>query len=187
MLKQTQEVKHPDVQSILLTKEQIHERVCEMAAQISRDYEGKNLLLVGVLRGAVVFFSDLMRELSIPCEIDFISASSYGMSAASSGKVAIKTHMQLPPKGKDLLLVEDILDTGTTLFNLKPFLMKHGANNVRIAALLDKPERRKVPIALDYCGFSVPNEFLVGYGLDYAERYRTLPYIGILKPEIYQK
>ena len=176
-----------DIQQIVYTADEISQRVKELAAQISRDYAGKPLLLVGVLRGAVVFLSDLMRQITIPCQIDFLSASSYGFSAVSSGCVTIKTNLSEDPAGKDLRIVEDILDTGITLSHIQPMLEEKGANSVKLAALLDKPSRRKIPISLDYCGFVTSDRFLVGYGLDYAEKYRNLPYIGILKPEIYQK
>lgn len=175
-----------DVEQIIYTQEQIAQRVKEIAAEINRDYAGKPLVLVGVLRGAILFLSDLLREITIPCQVDFLSASSYGFSTQSSGCVRIKTNLSDDPAGKDILIVEDILDTGITLSHIKPMLEEMGANSVRLAALLDKPSRRKVPISLDYCGFVTSNQFLVGYGLDFGEKYRNLPYIGVLKPEIYQ-
>lgn len=177
-----------DIDRVIYTAEEISKRVKEVAAEINRDYQGKPLVLVGVLRGAAVFLADLMREITVPCEIDFISASSYGFkSTSTSGSVIIKTNMAEDPAGKDILIVEDIMDTGITLSNIKPMLEEKGARSVKLAALLDKPSRRKVPISLDYCCFSIPDQFIVGYGLDYGEKYRNLPYIGLLKPEIYEK
>lgn len=176
-----------DVQSILFSEDEIKQRVAQMGEQISRDYQGKELVLLGILRGCVVFLSDLMRHITVPCEIDFMSVSSYGFGTQTTGAVTIRRDMTMDPKGKNLLIVEDILDTGVTLSHVKPALEQRGAESVKIASLLDKPSRRKVDIQLDYYGFSTPNQFLVGYGLDYAEKYRNLPYIGILKPEIYQK
>lgn len=177
-----------DIDRIIYTADEISKRVKEVAAEINRDYQGKPLVLVGVLRGAAVFLADLMREITVPCEIDFISASSYGFkSTSTTGSVIIKTKMAEDPAGKDILIVEDIMDTGITLSNIKPMLEEKGAKSVKLAALLDKPSRRKVPISLDYCCFSIPDQFIVGYGLDYGEKYRNLPYIGLLKPEIYEK
>lgn len=176
-----------DIQKIVYTAEDIAERVKAIAEQINKDYEGKPLLLVGILRGAVIFLGDLMRQITIPCQVDFLSASSYGFSTVSSGCVTIKTNLSSDPVGQDILIVEDILDTGITLSHIKPMLEEKGARSVKLAALLDKPSRRKVPISLDYCGFVTSDQFLVGYGLDYAEKYRNLPYIGVLKPEIYEK
>lgn len=176
-----------DVQEILYSQEQLHQKVQEMGTAISRDYAGKNLLLVSVLKGSVVFMADLMRAISIPARIDFMSVSSYGSSAKTSGVVKIIKDLDLQLEGYDLLIVEDILDSGMTLSYLKRILSERNPNSIRIATLLDKPEARKADIAADYYGFHCPNEFLVGYGLDYAEKYRNLPYIGILKREIYEK
>lgn len=156
-----------------------------MGQKISQDYAGKNPLLVSVLKGSVVFMSDLMRAIDIPCQIDFMMVSSYGAGVKTSGVVKIIKDLDSPLSGKDLLIVEDILDSGMTLSYLKEILEARNPSSVRIATLLDKPDRRKVDIKPDYTCFTVPDEFVVGYGLDYAERYRNLPYIGVLKPEVY--
>lgn len=183
----TENTIHQDIQTVLFSQEQLAKRVHELGEQISRDYKEKKLIMVAVLRGSVVFLSDLMRELTIPGEIDFMSASSYGKGASSSGELAIGSFLRSDPRGKDVLLVDDILDTGLTLARLKPLLLGMGANSVKLAALFDKPDRRKANIALDYCGFTIPDDFIVGYGLDYADQYRCLPYVGLLKPQVYSK
>lgn len=178
---------HQDIQKVLFSQEKLAKRIHELGEQISRDYKGKKLIMVAVLRGSVVFLSDLMRQLTIPGEIDFLSASSYGDRTYSSGELAIGSFLRSDPRGKDVLLVDDILDSGLTLSRLKPMLHGMGANSVKLAALFDKPDRRKADISLDYCGFTIPDEFIVGYGLDYADQYRCLPYVGLLKPEVYAK
>ena len=156
--------------------------------QISKDYEGKNLVLVSILKGSVVFMADLMRAVSIPCSIDFMVVSSYGGSnTVTSGLVKIIKDLDGDLSGKDVLIVEDILDTGVTLSNLVPMLKMRNPNSVKICTILDKPSRRKADIQPDYEGFQVPDEFVVGYGLDYDEKYRNLPYVGVLKPEVYEK
>lgn len=165
---------------VLLSKEQIEERVNELAAAISRDYKGKKVLLIGVLKGAVIFLSDLCRQLEIESQIDFMAVSSYGSSTASSGVVRILKDLDEEIEGRDVLLVEDIVDTGLTLKYLKENLQARRPRSLKIATLLDKPERRKVDIEPDYCGFRIPNEFVVGYGLDYNEEYRYLADICIL-------
>ena len=157
----------------------------ELGRQITQDYQGKNLMIVTVLKGAVVFLADLMREIDVPAEIDFMVVSSYGAGTKSSGVVKIVKDLDVPLKDKDLLIVEDILDSGMTLSYLKELLEGREPRSIRIATLLDKPARRKVDLKADYIGYSVPDEFVVGYGLDYDEKYRNLPYIGILKPEVY--
>lgn len=174
-----------DVDTILFSEEDIQCSVKRLAAEISRDYKDKNLLLLSVLKGSFVFLADLMRALSIPSEVDFMALSSYGSGTRSSGVVRIAKDGDTDIEGKDVLIVEDILDTGRTLFYLKKLLTDRGPSSLRIVTMLDKPLCRKVPIQADYCGLEVPNEFLVGYGLDYAERYRNLPYIAILKSEIF--
>lgn len=174
-----------DVQNVLLTAEEIKNKVAELGARISQDYAGKDLLLVSVLKGSVVFMADLMRAISIPAGIDFMAVSSYGTGAKTSGVVKIIKDIDIELEGKDLLIVEDILDSGKTLSYLKELLQGRGPASIRIATLLDKPARHQVEMEVDYIGFEVPDEFLVGYGLDYAERYRNLPYIGVLKPEVY--
>lgn len=174
-----------NIARVLLTEEEIQTKVAAMAAEISEDYRDKQLLLVGILKGSMVFMADLMRKLSINAKIDFMSVSSYGSSTVSSGQVRIILDLKRPIENYDLLLVEDILDSGATLSYLKELLTARQPRSIRIATLLDKPERRKADIAADYKGFEIPDEFVVGYGLDYDEDYRNLPYIGVLKPEAY--
>mgnify|MGYP003101432412 CR=1 FL=1 len=157
-----------DIQSIMYSQETLTQKVRQMGQKISQDYAGKNPLLVSVLKGSVVFMSDLMRAIDIPCQIDFMMVSSYGAGVKTSGVVKI-------------------LDSGKTLHYLKGMLGERHPKSIRIATLLDKPDRREAPITADYVGFVVPDQFIVGYGLDYAEKYRNLPYIGVLKPEIYEK
>ncbi len=175
-----------DVEQVLLTKEEIQELVGRLGAQISADYQGKNLLLVGILKGSVIFMADLMRAITLPCHIDFMAVSSYGSNTRSSGAVKIKKDLDIDLEGYDVLLVEDILDTGITLYNLKNLLSTRAPASIRICAFLDKPERRKAEIHADYVGTQVPDEFVVGYGLDYQEEYRNLPYLGVLARRIYE-
>ncbi len=189
---ETQEEKqmsmHDDIKTVLVSEEQLKAKVAELGAQISRDYAGKNLVLVSILKGSVVFMADLMRAVSIPCNIDFMVVSSYGGSnTTTSGLVKIIKDLDGDLSGKDVLIVEDILDTGVTLSNLVPMLKMRNPNSVKICTILDKPSRRKADIQPDYEGFQVPDEFVVGYGLDYDEKYRNLPYVGVLKPEVYTK
>lgn len=174
-----------DIQQVLITEEEIAAKVAELGRQISEDYKDKNLMMVSVLKGSIVFMADLMRSVTVHANIDFMSVSSYGTGVKSSGVVKILKDLDNPVEGYDLLVVEDILDSGMTLSYLRELLSDRKAKSIRIATLLDKPERRKVDIKPDYVGFTVPDEFVVGYGLDYAERYRNLPFVGILKPEIY--
>ena len=176
-----------DILRVLYSEEELEAKCAELGAQISKDYEGKNLLLVSVLKGAVVFMTDLMRHITVPCSIDFMVVSSYGRGVKTSGVVKIVKDLDADLAGKDLLIVEDILDTGMTLHYLKQLLQDRNPNSIRIATLLDKPERRRAAVRADYVGYQVPDEFVVGYGLDYDEKYRNLPYVGILKPEVYQK
>lgn len=176
-----------DIDTILFSEEDIAGAVARLGDEISRDYEGKDLLLLSVLKGSFVFLADLMRTLTIPARVDFMAVSSYGTGVRSSGVVRITKDNDTDLEGKHLLIVEDILDTGRTLSYLTKLLADRGPESLKIATLLDKPLRRKVPIEPHYCGFEVPDAFLVGYGLDHAELYRNLPYIGILKPEIYQE
>ena len=175
-----------DVLRVLLSEEEIRAKCKEMGARISQEYKGKNLMLVTVLKGAVVFLADLMRAIEVPAEIDFMVVSSYGSGVKSSGVVKIVKDLDVPLAGKDLLIVEDILDSGLTLSYIKELLASRGPASIKIATLLDKPSRRKVDLVADYIGFSVPDEFVIGYGLDYDEKYRNLPYIGVLRPECYQ-
>lgn len=174
-----------DILKVLLSEDEIAARVAEIGAQISRDYMGKRLVMVSVLKGSVVFMADLMRAVTVPAEIDFMCVSSYGSGVKTSGVVKIIKDLDNDLAGMDLLLVEDILDSGMTLEYIKKLLLGRNPNSIKICTLLDKPERRKADVVADYKGFEVPDEFVVGYGLDYAEKYRNLPYIGVLKPSVY--
>ena len=176
-----------DILNVLISEEELAKKVQEIGAQISKDYEGKNLMMVSVLKGSVVFMADLMRAVTVPAEIDFMSVSSYGSGAKTSGVAKIIKDLDIELAGRDLLIVEDILDSGLTLSYIKKILMERGPRSIKICTLLDKPERRKADIFADYSGFEVPDEFVVGYGLDFAEKYRNLPYIGVLKPSVYEK
>lgn len=174
-----------DIKSVLYSEEDISKIVAELGAAISEDYKDKNLLMVSVLKGSVVFMSDLMRHVTIPCEIDFMAVSSYGNNTKSNGTVRILKDLDRDINGYDLLLVEDILDSGKTLNYLIEMLYARNPASIRICTLFDKPERREVDIFPDYKGGSVPDEFIVGYGLDFAEKYRNLPYVGVLKDELH--
>ena len=174
------------VDKILISKEQLKQRTEELAAQISHDYEGKDLQLICVLKGGVVFLVDLMRELTIPHTIDFMVTSSYGASTESSGVVRILKDLDNPIHGRHVLIVDDIIDSGRTVDYLIRILHERGPASLRICTLLNKPDRREVEVHLDYIGFDIPNEFVIGYGMDFAEKYRNLPFIGVLKPEYYQ-
>lgn len=174
-----------DILHVLLSEQELKDKVTELGRRISEDYAGKRLLMVSVLKGSVVFMADLMRAVTIPAEIDFMSVSSYGSGAKTSGVVKIIKDLDINLEGFDLLIVEDILDSGLTLSYIKKILTQRSPRSIRICTLLDKPERRQADIQADYAGFEVPDEFVVGYGLDYAEKYRNLPYIGVLKPEVY--
>ena len=177
---------HDDVQEILFTEQQLKQRVAELGAAISRDYAGREpVLLVSVLRGSYIFMADLSRAIDIPVQIDFMSVSSYGKGTSTSGQVEIKKDLSDSIEGVHVIVVEDILDSGNTLSYLLHVLSARHPASISLCTLLDKPERREKPITADYVGFTVPNAFIVGYGLDYAEKYRNLPYIGVLKPEVY--
>ena len=176
-----------DVKKVLYSEEQLAKRVKEMAEEISKDYAGKDLLVVGILKGSVLFTSDLIKNISIPCEIDFMAVSSYGNSAQTSGVVRILKDLDSDIENKHVLIVEDIVDTGTTLSYLLEYLKARKAASIEIVALLDKEARRTSNVLAKYKGFDVPDEFIVGYGIDYAEKYRNLPFIGALKEEIYKK
>ena len=176
-----------DIERVLINEQELSDKVTELGRRISEDYKDKNLLMVSVLKGSVVFMSDLMRAVTIPCRIDFMSVSSYGSGAKTSGVVKIIKDLDIALEGYDLLIVEDILDSGMTLDYITEMLQGRNPKSIKICTLLDKPERRMVNLKADYFGFVVPDEFVVGYGLDYDERYRNLPYIGILKPEVYTK
>ncbi|MEW9672693.1 hypoxanthine phosphoribosyltransferase [Ammoniphilus sp. 3BR4] len=174
-----------DIQEVLLSEEAIQAKIAELGKIISEEYKDKNPLIICVLKGAAPFMADLIKRISIHMEMDFMAVSSYGKSTVSSGEVRIIKDLDASVEGRHVLIVEDIIDSGLTLSYLLDLLRRRKADSVKIITLLDKPLRRKVDIAPDYCGFVVPDEFVVGYGLDYAERYRNLPYIGILKPEVY--
>lgn len=176
-----------DIESVLFSKEDLEAIVARLGEQVSRDYEGKNLLLVSILKGSIVFMSELMRHVTLPCEIDFMAVSSYGSSTQSKGKVKIIKDLDIPLAGYDVLIVEDILDSGVTLFSLMELLSTRNPKSIRICTLFDKPERRRAAVKADYAGAEVPDAFIVGYGLDYAEKYRNLPFVGILKPEVYEE
>lgn len=173
-----------DVEKILYTEDEIRARVQELGEKISKDYG--EVLAIGILKGASIFYADLVRAIKIPVYFDFMRVSSYGESSVSSGKVDIKKDLETDIAGKDVLIVEDIIDTGITMSFLLKVLKERNPKSVKIAALLDKPERRVANVNIDYLGFNVPDEFLVGYGFDYSEKYRNLPYIGILKREVYE-
>jgi hypoxanthine phosphoribosyltransferase len=176
---------HPDIEQVLFTAEQIQQRVAELAAAISRDYKDQDLALVCILRGAVVFVGDLLRGLPDTATVDFMAIASYGNDTRSTGVVRILKDLEDSVESRNVLIVEDIIDTGLTLNYLLENLRHRNAATVRVCALLDKPARRRVPVRVDYKGFEVPDAFVVGYGLDYNQQYRGLPFIGILKPEIY--
>lgn len=176
-----------DIVQILHTAEEIDAKVRELGAVISRDYEGRNPLLICVLKGAFIFIADLARSITVPVELDFMAVSSYGNAARSSGEVKIVKDLDTPVEGRDVVIVEDIIDSGLTLSYLIDVLERRNARSVRIVALFDKPSRRTIDLKPDYVGFVLPDAFVVGYGLDYAEKYRNLPYLGVLNPEVYQK
>ena len=175
-----------DLKEILVTEEAIRERVKELGKQISADYADKDVIFVGILKGCYVFMADLLRSVEIYCDMDFMAVSSYGNGTSSTGAVRITKDLNKDIEGKHLIIVEDILDSGITLGYLKGYLASRNPASIKIVTLLDKPKRRKNNITADYFGFTVPDEFVVGYGLDYAERYRNLPYIAVLKPEVYE-
>ncbi|CAG7649945.1 Hypoxanthine-guanine phosphoribosyltransferase [Paenibacillus solanacearum] len=174
-----------DVQETLYSEQQIQDKVKEMGAAISRDFEGRNPLVICVLKGAFIFMGDLVKQINVPLEIDFMAVSSYGASTKSSGVVKIIKDLDISVEGRHVLIVEDIIDSGLTLSYLIDVLERRNAQSITIAALFDKPGRRTVDLDADYKGFVIPDAFVVGYGLDYAEKYRNLPYVGILKPEVY--
>ena len=176
-----------DIEKVLLSEEDLENIVHRLGSQISEDYKGKNLVLVSVLKGSVVFMADLMRAITIPCTIDFMSVSSYGAGTKTSGVVKIIKDLDTDVvSGADLLIVEDILDSGVTLEYLMKILSARNPNSIKICTLLDKPERRKADVKADYAGAQIPDAFVVGYGLDYDEKYRNLPFVGALKPAVYE-
>lgn len=178
---------HNDIAEILITEEEIRSRIVELGKEVAKDYEGKTPIFVGVLKGAITFFADMARATPIPCEYDFMAVSSYGAATISSGKITLIKDLSADIRGRHVVILEDILDTGHTLHFVTEHLMKKEPASLKICTLLDKPSRRVAPVEADYVGFTIPNKFVVGYGLDYDEIYRNIPYIGILKPEVYTK
>jgi hypoxanthine phosphoribosyltransferase len=176
---------HDDVEEILLDADTVAARVAELGAQLTADYAGRDPVLVSVLKGALVFLADLMRSMDLPNSIDLMEVSSYGAATESSGQVRILKDLSQPIEGRDVIIVEDIIDTGLTLNYLLGYLADRQPASIRICCLLDKPARRLADIPIDYVGFTIPDRFVIGYGLDYDERYRNLPYIGVLKPSVY--
>lgn len=176
-----------DIERVLFTEQELKDRVAEIAAQIDKDYAGKEPMLISVLRGSFIFMADLVRSITLPCTVDFMAVSSYGAGTTSSGQVKITKDLSESIEGRDIIVVEDILDSGNTLSYLFQLLQARHPASVRLCTLLDKPSRRTKPVTADYTGFTVDDLFVVGYGLDYAEKYRNLPYIGILKPAVYEK
>ncbi|WP_252232003.1 hypoxanthine phosphoribosyltransferase [Clostridium sp. ZBS15] len=176
-----------DIQEILFDEETLNEKIKEIAAKISEDYKGRELVVVGILKGSVLFAAELIKNISIPCEIDFMAVSSYGNSTETSGVVRILKDLDYSIEGKDILLVEDIVDSGITLSYLLKYLKARKAHTIEIVSLLNKSARRTAKVDVKYIGFEVPDAFIVGYGIDYAEKYRNLPFIGVLKPEVYEK
>lgn len=178
---------HENIERVLVSEEELHQINARLGAQITTDYAGKNLLVVGILKGSVLFMADLIREIQLPCKLDFLAVSSYGVDTRSSGVVKIVKDIDIELEDYDVLLVEDILDSGRTLSYVCDMLRTRHPASIRVATLLDKPERRVVDLKADYVGTSVPDEFVVGYGLDFDQRYRNLPYIGQLKRSVYEK
>lgn len=176
-----------DIETILFDKDVLANKVRELGEQISKDYAGEEVLLVGILKGASVFLSDLIRQISLPTYIDYMVVSSYGNSAETSGVVRIIKDLEDNIEGKNIIIVEDIIDTGLTLEYLRKNLLSRQPKSLKICTLLDKPARREKEMTIDYKGFEVPDDFIIGYGIDYAEKYRNLPFIGVLKREVYEK
>ena len=176
-----------DILKVLVTEEELKTRVAELGDALYKKYEGRSPLFLGVLKGSFIFMADLVRASQLMCDVEFIAVSSYQNGTVSSGRVQITHDLQQDITGREIVIVEDILDTGVTLSNLVPMLKMRHPNSVKICTILDKPSRRKADIAPDYEGFQVPDEFVVGYGLDFDEKYRNLPYIGVLKPYVYEK
>lgn len=166
---------------VMISEEKADERICELAKQISEDYAGKELHLVVILKGSVFFACELAKRITVPVTMDFMSVSSYGDGMVSAGHITVKKELDEDIEGKDVIIVEDIVDSGNTLFHLKNLLEGRNPASLKIITLLDKPDRRVAEVATDYCGFEIPDEFVVGYGLDYAQKYRNLPYIGVVK------
>lgn len=179
-------MRYDDIERVLIHEKDIQQRTDEIAAKITKDYEGEEVLMVCILRGAALFFSDLVRRVNIDVNFDFMAVSSYGTGTSTSGEVRIIKDISTPIEGKNVIIVEDIIDSGNTLAYLIRLLKQRNPKSIKIASLLDKPERRESDIKGDYIGFNIPNEFVVGYGLDYQEKYRNLPDVCVLKPEIYE-
>ena len=175
-----------DVEKVLLSEEQLSQKIAESGEEISKDYQGKEIVAICVLKGAILFMADLARAVKVPMALDFMAVSSYGNGTSTSGTVRILKDLDNSIEGKHVLVVEDIIDSGVTLKYLLKNLKSRKPASIKLCTLLNKPERRRVEVDIDYCGFTVPDYFLVGYGLDYAEKYRNLPFIGILKPAIYE-
>lgn len=175
-----------DMERVLFTEGQLRERVAQLAERINRDYAGRSPVIVGILRGSFVFMADLVRQVTLPVRLEFMSVASYGSGTSSSGQVNIRMDLETDIRDRDVILVEDILDSGNTLSRLIPQLWVRGPRSLKVCVLLDKPDRHEKEIPVEYLGFSIPDAFVVGYGLDFDQRYRNLPYIGILKPEVYQ-
>lgn len=173
------------IKQVLVSEEEIARKVEELGKRITEDYRGKDLLLVGILKGSVIFMSALAQKIELPVQMDFMAVSSYGKSSTSTGEVRINKDLDFSVEDRNLLIIEDIIDTGYTLAYLIDNLKKRGAKSIKVCTLLDKPDRRKVDIDVEYLGFAIPDEFIVGYGLDYAEQYRNLPYVAALKEEAY--
>ena len=174
------------IKEVLVSEDEITSKVKELGKQITEDYKDQDLMLIGILKGAVIFMSELAQNIELPVQMDFMAVSSYGKSSVSTGEVRIIKDLDFSVEDRNLLIIEDIIDTGYTLSYLIDNLKKRGAKSVKVCTLLDKPDRRKADIHVDYLGFIVPDEFIVGYGLDYAERYRNLPYVAALKEEVYK-
>jgi hypoxanthine phosphoribosyltransferase len=177
---------HENVEYVMLTAEQIEKRVKELAAQMDKLYEGRRPVVVCVLKGSVLFFTDLIRNMKTSLELDFMSVSSYGSGTKSTGELKVKKDLSTDIKGRDVLIVEDIIDSGNTLYHLKKMLIERAPASINIVTLLDKPSRREAPMEPEYTGFVIEDEFVIGYGLDYAEEYRNLPYVGVLKRSVYE-
>ncbi|MEK4508067.1 hypoxanthine phosphoribosyltransferase [Paenibacillus anaericanus] len=176
-----------DIQEVLISQEEIKEKVAELGQRLSKEYEGRNPLVICILKGAFIFMADLVKEITVPIELDFMAVSSYGNSTKSSGEVKIIKDLDTSIEGRDILIVEDIIDSGLTLSYLVDVLQRRNAKSVKIVTLFDKPSGRTIDLEADLAGFILPDAFVVGYGLDYAEGYRNLPYVGVLKPEVYTK
>ena len=176
-----------DIEKVLVSEEELDKKTTELAEIISKEYEGKDLFIIGILKGGVVFTSDLIKKITIPMQVDFMAVSSYGKESETSGVVTLKKDVDANLEGKSVIIVEDIIDSGYTMKYLQKLLNDRRAESVKLCSLLSKPARRKTEITIDYLGFEIPDEFVVGYGLDFDEKYRNLPYVGVLKPSVYSK